>query len=65
MPTYKVVFRNGDNKRSGEELTIDAIRVDASPSDGTIKFVRQAEPNIMYSAVVPIDRVLYVQEIKQ
>lgn len=62
MPTYTVVFRNGENKKTGEELHVDALRIEVSPTDRTIKFLREDNPNKMFAAVVPTENVLYVKE---
>ena len=58
MPTYKVVFANGEKK----ELEVSARSIETDSSHGVIRFKRESSTR-MYSAVIPIDRVLYIVEV--
>ena len=55
MPTYQVVFTNGEKR----DLTVEANSIDYA-QEGMIRFLRQGESKGTPVAVVPVDRVLYV-----
>lgn len=63
MPKYKVVFRNGENKKTGEELTVSAIKIETA--NQVMFFVRKGPPDKMFSAIIPLERILYIEEIDQ
>lgn len=58
MPTYKVVFANGEKK----ELEVSARKIETDTAHGVIRFMKESSTK-MYAAVVPIDRVLYIVEV--
>ena len=56
MPTYKVVFRNGENRT----LIVDAKSI-GLPKDGVYRFLADDDERRVM-AVVPADQVLYIVE---
>ena len=55
MPTYKVVFTNGEKR----ELIVKAAKLVSVP--GILKLVKD---DGSLAAIVPTDKLLYVQEVR-
>lgn len=60
MPTYKVVFTNGEKK----ELEVCARTINPDSTQGVVKFVKDSSKTA-YAAVVPLDRILYIVEVDE
>ncbi len=58
MPSYKVVFRNGEKRC----VVIDAASI-SPPSEGVFRF-RADDDERRVVAIVPADQVLYIIEDK-
>lgn len=56
MPTYRVVFRNGEKRH----LVIEAAQI-AEPKNGIYK-LRANDDEMRVLAVIPADQVLYIVE---
>ena len=56
MPTYRIVFRNGEKR----ELVIEAAQI-TNPKDGVYR-LRANDSEKRLLAVIPADQVLYIVE---
>lgn len=58
MP-YKVVFRNGENAKNGEEVVVNASYTRFDTKSG---FMESLDDSNMVIAFIPIERVLYIKK---
>ena len=58
MP-YKIVFRNGENAKNGEEVVVNASYTRFDTKSGFMEFLDNSN---MVIAFIPIEKVLYIKK---